>query len=123
MRYRIMHRGMAPLLRFRFWMAGFIFDRLLMGVVSDREWLQKLLGPLSVHPGHDVLVLGSHGRSIAPALSDMFPAAKFAVEDRNIKNRAGTRRQASDRHPGDDDPARDANVLAFDGHSFDRVVC
>jgi ubiquinone/menaquinone biosynthesis C-methylase UbiE len=123
MRYQIIHRGMAPLLRFRFWMADFILDRLMMGVVSDQEWLQKLLGSLSVGPGHDVLVLGSHGRSIATALSKMFPAAKFAVGDRNTKEYASPRRQASDRDPGDDDPASDTNVLTFDRHSFDRVVC
>ena len=123
MRYRIVNRAVAPLLRVRFWMANLIFDRFLKGMAKNEEWLDTLFSTLSVGPGQDVLVLGSHSSSIVAALSKTFPTANFAVQDQNRKLRARAQRQTSLPNVANTLPAPAIDVLAFDKKSFHQVVC
>lgn len=123
MRYRIVSRAMAPLLRVRFWMADFLFDRFLTGMAKNGEWLDTLFSTLSVGPGQHVLVLGSHSSSIAAALSKTFPTASFTVEDQNKTIRARAGRHTSLPNVANTHPAPDIDVLAFDKQSFHQVVC
>lgn len=125
MRYQIVHRGMAPLLRIRFWLSDFIYDRLLSAIVSDEAWQEKLFGSFMADPGQNILIVGQRSSSIALRLARKFPEAKFRALDTNQKALAQSRRQLSHERPSNLDLANlsVSTKLPFESSSFNQIVC
>ncbi len=125
MRYHIARRSFAPLVRLRFWLAKFIYHHLLVVIMSNEGWQERLLAPFRAKPDNKILLLGEYSSYLALNLAARFPEAFFKAMDPNARAVAATQRRIVARKIANLrlEGLNDANPFLLTDGSCHQVVC
>jgi len=118
-------RAFDFLVRFRFRMAKFIYDRIFIFLIRDESWQERLFSSFTPNSGDRILNLGPRSSLSALSMAERYPGATFSAMDTNSRVVAKLQRRIARtklRNITLTEVPDDKN-LSFEARSFDKVIC